>query len=69
VGLDTTFLELGVLFRAPHKLDTLRLIPVEAVKRNEFGVLALPERGWWRHEGFNLTDAGMNQTAALNQTN
>jgi NADPH-dependent glutamate synthase beta subunit-like oxidoreductase/NAD(P)H-flavin reductase len=57
----------GVLFRVPHKLDMQRLVPVETLKINGQAQLALPKHDWRHREGFHLTDAGMNLTAALDQ--
>lgn len=57
----------GVLFRVPHKLDMEHLVPVETVHVNGVAELALPEEHWRHREGFKLTDAGMNLTAALDQ--
>jgi NADPH-dependent glutamate synthase beta subunit-like oxidoreductase/NAD(P)H-flavin reductase len=45
----------GVLFRTPHKLDYLRLIPVHAVFRPR--------------NGFQLTDAGTDLAGALDEAN
>ncbi len=49
----------GVLFRAPRKLDMMRLVPIEAVHQGEVTALRLdshhPLR---RREGFALTDDG-----------
>ncbi|HEX5091496.1 MAG TPA: FAD-dependent oxidoreductase, partial [Burkholderiales bacterium] len=45
----------GVLFKAPHKLDFMRLIPVETEIRHR--------------QGFALTDAGTDLTGALDQAN
>jgi NADPH-dependent glutamate synthase beta subunit-like oxidoreductase/NAD(P)H-flavin reductase len=56
-----------VLFRVPHKLDMNHLVPVETLRIHGHAVLALPEEEWRHREGFNLTDAGMNLTAALDQ--
>src|SRR6202142_1366732 len=56
-----------VLFRVPHKLDMQHLVPVETLRVHGHAVLALPEQEWRHREGFNLTDAGMNLTAALDQ--
>ena len=56
-----------VLFRVPHKLDMHHLVPVETLRVHGHAVLALPEHDWRHREGFNLTDAGMNLTAALDQ--
>ena len=57
----------GVLFRVPHKLDMEHLVPVETVHVNGVTELALPKEHWRHREGFKLTDAGMNLTAALDQ--
>src|SRR5579863_5946918 len=57
----------GVLFRVPHKLDMTQLIPVETLQVNGVAKLALPEHAWRHREGFKLTDAGMDLTAALDQ--
>ena len=62
----------GVLFRVPHKLEMTHLIPVETLQTpgaNGVATLALPEHHWRHREGFKLTDAGMNLTAALDQAN
>ncbi|MBZ5605561.1 MAG: FAD-dependent oxidoreductase, partial [Acidobacteriia bacterium] len=57
----------GVLFRVPHKLDPLHLVPVEkitidGIERMTFGQDHLRHR-----EGFKLTDAGMDLAAAVDQ--
>jgi len=57
----------GVLFRVPHKLDMTHLIPVETLQANGVAKLTLPEHSWRHREGFKLTDAGMDLTAALDQ--
>ncbi len=59
----------GVLFKVPHKLEMTSLIPVETLQANGVATLALPEHHWRHREGFKLTDAGMNLTAALDQAN
>ncbi len=59
----------GVLFRMPHKLDAQHLVPVETVASDELIQLRLPPRRWRHREGFGLTDAGMDLTAALDQAN
>src|SRR5689334_15779831 len=45
----------GVLFKAPHKLDFMKLIPVHVETRPR--------------EGFSLTDAGTDLTGALDEAN
>jgi len=62
----------GVLFKVPHKLEMTNLIPVETLSwngANGVATLVLPEHHWRHREGFKLTDAGMNLTAALDQAN
>ena len=59
----------GVLFRVPHKLDPEHLIPVETLQANGVAELALPPHEWRHREGFKLTDAGMDLSAALDQAN
>jgi NADPH-dependent glutamate synthase beta subunit-like oxidoreductase/NAD(P)H-flavin reductase len=57
----------GVLFKVPHKLDPMRLVPVETLAHSGIPTLALPQRHWRHREGFKLTDAGMNLNRALDQ--
>ncbi|MEJ7670158.1 MAG: FAD-dependent oxidoreductase [Casimicrobiaceae bacterium] len=55
----------GVLFRAPRKLDVMRLVPIEYAERH--GVAAIKLAGdnvRWR-EGFALTDPGTNLAGGL----
>jgi len=56
----------GVLFRAPRKLDMMRLVPIEAVHQGEVTAFTLgahhPQR---RREGFALTDAGTDFAGGL----
>jgi NADPH-dependent glutamate synthase beta subunit-like oxidoreductase/NAD(P)H-flavin reductase len=59
----------GVLFKVPHKVDAMHLVPVE----ND-PVAGLPAHGFSvehrrRREGFALTDPGMSVTGALDQAN
>jgi NADPH-dependent glutamate synthase beta subunit-like oxidoreductase/NAD(P)H-flavin reductase len=58
----------GVLFKLPHKLDMIHLVPVEAVTINGAPQLAFGPQHWRRREGFHLTDAGTDLTGALDQT-
>jgi NADPH-dependent glutamate synthase beta subunit-like oxidoreductase/NAD(P)H-flavin reductase len=59
----------GILFKVPHKLDPVHLVPVETVEIDGVAKMRLP-RGQWRHrEGFGLTDAGMDLNGALDQAN
>ncbi|MFI4887494.1 MAG: FAD-dependent oxidoreductase [Burkholderiales bacterium] len=58
----------GVLFRAPRKLDALRLVPVESVSLNGIDALQRPsEEGLRRREGFALTDPGTDLAGGLDQ--
>ena len=57
----------GVLFRVPHKLDPRHLVPVETVEIDGIARLAFPDEKLRHREGFKLTDAGMDLTAALDQ--
>jgi NADPH-dependent glutamate synthase beta subunit-like oxidoreductase/NAD(P)H-flavin reductase len=58
----------GVLFRAPRKLDMLRLVPVEAVAQNGVDALQRPAaEGLRRREGFALTDEGTDLVGGLDQ--
>ncbi|HWZ31133.1 MAG TPA: FAD-dependent oxidoreductase [Bryobacteraceae bacterium] len=56
-----------VLFRVPHKLDPMHLVPVETVHIDGIARLAFPENHLRHREGFKLTDAGMGLAAALDQ--
>ena len=57
----------GVLFRVPHKLDPRHLVPVDTVEIDGIARLAFPDEKLRHREGFKLTDAGMDLTAALDQ--
>jgi len=58
----------GVLFRAPRKLDALRLVPVESIVHDGVRLLQRPQAdGLRRREGFALTDAGTDLTGGLDQ--
>ncbi|HYN13016.1 MAG TPA: FAD-dependent oxidoreductase, partial [Burkholderiales bacterium] len=57
----------GVLFKAPRKLDFMRLIPVHTQARNGFSENSLAHL---RHrEGFALTDPGTDLVGALDEAN
>ncbi|MDQ5847589.1 MAG: FAD-dependent oxidoreductase, partial [Pseudomonadota bacterium] len=57
----------GVLFKAPRKLDFMRLIPVHTEVKNGFPENSLAHL---RHrEGFALTDAGTDLVGALDEAN
>ena len=55
----------GVLFKTPHKLDQMHLVPVETGKVDGVDILRLPESKLRRREGFKLTDSGMDETHTL----
>jgi NADPH-dependent glutamate synthase beta subunit-like oxidoreductase/NAD(P)H-flavin reductase len=58
----------GVLFRAPRKLDYMKLVPLEAVSRNGVTALAQPhDHPLRRRDGFALTDAGTDLVGGLDQ--
>jgi len=58
----------GVLFRAPRKLDMMRLVPVETIAQNGVQMLQRPpHEGLRRREGFKLTDAGTDLVGGLDQ--
>ncbi|MBI4195933.1 MAG: FAD-dependent oxidoreductase [Betaproteobacteria bacterium] len=57
----------GVLFKAPHKLDPLRLVPVIADQAQGYTRYRLGAEHLRRREGFKLTDPGMDLTGALDQ--
>ena len=58
----------GVLFRAPRKLDFMRLVPVASVDRDGVEALALDPAHPLRHrDGFALTDAGTDLVGALDE--
>jgi hypothetical protein len=59
----------GVLFKAPRKLDYLRLIPVEHDHKDGVDSLRLPDGHLRRREGFALTDAGTDLAGGLDQAN
>jgi len=57
----------GVLFKTPHKLDFMRLIPVHTETSRGFPEHTLPELR--EREGFALTDQGTDLVGALDQAN
>jgi len=59
----------GVLFKVPHRLDMTHLVPVETVVEHGVTMLRLGRRHWRARDGFGLTDAGMDLTAALDHAN
>ncbi len=57
----------GVLFKAPRKLDYLRLIPVEHETRHGVDMWRLGPEHLRRRDGFALTDAGTDLLGGLDQ--
>jgi NADPH-dependent glutamate synthase beta subunit-like oxidoreductase/NAD(P)H-flavin reductase len=57
----------GILFKTPHKLDMLHLVPVESLVSSGVEKLRLSPDHWREREGFKLTDPGMDVAAALDQ--
>jgi NADPH-dependent glutamate synthase beta subunit-like oxidoreductase/NAD(P)H-flavin reductase len=57
----------GVLFKAPRKLDYMRLVPVENETRNGIDMWRLPENHLRRREGFALTDPGTDLLGGMDQ--
>ena len=58
----------GVMFRAPRKLDMMRLVPVETVVVNGVPALQRPgDEGLRRRDGFALTDRGTDLVGSLDQ--
>ena len=56
-----------MLFKVAHKLDPLRLVPVETMTNDGIAKLRLPEGDWREREGFGLTDRGMGLEGAIDQ--
>jgi hypothetical protein len=60
----------GVLFRAPRKLDYLKLVALEAVSYADVSAWKLPaDHALRRREGFALTDPGTDLVGGLDQAN
>jgi NADPH-dependent glutamate synthase beta subunit-like oxidoreductase/NAD(P)H-flavin reductase len=57
----------GVLFKAPRKLDSMRLIPVEHEQRHGVDMWRLPDDHLRRRDGFALTDPGTDLVGGLDQ--
>jgi NADPH-dependent glutamate synthase beta subunit-like oxidoreductase/NAD(P)H-flavin reductase len=57
----------GVLFRVPHKLDAMNLVPVEKVTIDGIERMTFSEAHLRHREGFALTDPGMDLAGALDQ--
>src|SRR6185437_3545152 len=59
----------GVLFKVPHRLDMVHLVPVETEIEHGVAMLRLPPEQWRQRAGFALTDPGTDLTGALDQAN
>jgi NADPH-dependent glutamate synthase beta subunit-like oxidoreductase/NAD(P)H-flavin reductase len=59
----------GVLFKAPRKLDFMRLVPVSTDSSAGYPVHTLPESHRRHRDGFALTDPGTDLTGALDEAN
>ncbi len=58
----------GVLFRAPRRLDMLRLVPVESVREHDVPMWKLPtDHSLRQRDGFKLTDAGTDFAGSLGE--
>ena len=57
----------GVLFKAPSKLDYIRLVPVVADESKGFTAYSLDEKHLRRRQGFALTDPGTDLVGALDE--
>jgi len=57
------------MFRVPHRIDPMHLVPVETIVRDGVTMLRLPEHDWRHRDGFALTDPGMTTQGALDQVN
>src|ERR1051325_8660911 len=57
----------GVLFKAPRKLDYMRLVPVHTTNEKGFGEHRLEHLR--ERQGFELTDRGTDLVGALDETN
>jgi len=62
-----TFHRQGVLFKAPRKLDYLRLVPVEHETRHGLDMWRLDPSHLRRRDGFALTDRGTDLVGGLDQ--
>ncbi len=59
----------GVLFKAPHKLDTQHLVPSHAETTQGYTTHTFAVEKLRRREGFKLTDKGTDLTGALDHAN
>ena len=59
----------GVLFKAPHKLDPMHLVPAETDASRGYVEYRFDAERLRRREGFKLTDAGTDLAGALDEAN
>jgi NADPH-dependent glutamate synthase beta subunit-like oxidoreductase/NAD(P)H-flavin reductase len=59
----------GVLFKMPHKVDPMNLVPVETIEVDGVRMMRLPEAQHRSRDGFALTDLGMDLNHALDHMN
>jgi NADPH-dependent glutamate synthase beta subunit-like oxidoreductase/NAD(P)H-flavin reductase len=59
----------GVLFKAPHKLDFMRLVPVHTDSARGFASHTLGDEHLRQRNGFALTDPGTDLVGALDEAN
>jgi len=59
----------GVLFKAPHKLDPVRLVPAKTDDSRGYAEYRFEGDHLRRREGFKLTDPGTDLTGALDEAN
>jgi hypothetical protein len=55
----------GILFKTPHKLDPMHLVPVESILVNSTPAIRMSPDHWRHREGFALTDQGMSLLPAM----
>ena len=41
----------GILFKTPHKIDPMNLVPVETIERDGVRMMRLPEHEWRQRAG------------------
>jgi len=59
----------GVLFKAPHKLDPMHLVPAKTDNSRGYTEYRFDAERLRRREGFKLTDPGTDLTGALDEAN
>jgi NADPH-dependent glutamate synthase beta subunit-like oxidoreductase/NAD(P)H-flavin reductase len=59
----------GLLFKAPHKLDTQHLVPTTTETAQGFTTHTFPVEKLRHRDGFKLTDKGVDLSGALDQAN